>query len=161
MPTIWSWPWFERPRAAEAAWCRTHDLVGAQRRPFLEQRVGHRAHFPGTSHAQGHQEGLRQKGSYVARASTHCGSGSGQPGCLEEGADSPAHASTFSPRTGKRLVQSSHQRELDRSGQAGHAFHRVPHAASGQCFGTFILSASMVKGRNLEQRRRGQVSHKQ
>ena len=69
-----------------------------------EQRVGHWAHLPGTSHAQERQEGLQQKGSCVARASTHCGSGSGKLGCLEEGADTPAHASTFSLHGCRHLV---------------------------------------------------------
>ena len=41
--------------------------------PGKEQRDGHWAHFPGTSHAQGHQEGFQQEGGGVARPATHWG----------------------------------------------------------------------------------------
>ena len=97
------------------------------------------------------------------------GPGCGQPGCLEEGADCASHVSTFSPHgclnlvarpwplgrtlgvsitggSGKRLVQSSQQGELDRSGQAGHAFHHASHAASGQCFGGRICTRLRAMG---------------
>ena len=40
----------------------------------------------------------------------------------------------------------SHQRHLDRPGQAGHAFHHEPHAASCQCFGGRICAKLAAMG---------------
>ena len=114
--------------------------------PGEEQRVGHRARFPRPGYAQGHEEKLQQKGRGMALAASPGGSGSGQPGCLEEGAVLAAHFRMVSshgclsliarPRplgpklgipitgvSGKRPAQCSHQGELDRPGHAGHAFH--------------------------------------
>ena len=39
-PTDLELAWLEWLRASEAAWCRIHDLCGAQRRPFLERSKG-------------------------------------------------------------------------------------------------------------------------
>ena len=124
--------WLEWLRAAEAAWCRIHDLNGTQRRPFLGRRKGLVIEHVSLGYAQGYEEELQQEGCGMALAAPLGGPGCGQPGCLEEGADLAAHASMVSshdclspvarlwplgPRlglsitggTGKRHTQCSHQ----------------------------------------------------
>ena len=74
-PTIWSWPGWSSCARRDAGL-----LLGRSKGPVIE-------HVSLTqANAQGHQEELQQKGG-LAGSATHCGTGCGYIGSLEEGAN--------------------------------------------------------------------------
>ena len=131
--------WLEWLRAAEAAWCGTHDLCGAQRRPSLGRSKG--LVIEHVSLAQATRKDTRKGGSKKAASWRSLRR-------IVEGADTSAHASTFNPHgclhlvarlcfVGPRLgvpftggagtcfAHSRHQYKLDRLGQEGQITGRV------------------------------------
>ena len=90
--------WLEWLRAAEAAWCRIHDLCGTQRRPHLGRSKGLVIEHVSLGQAtrKDTRKSCSKEGRGVALAASFGGPGRGQPGCLEEGADLPAHVPTVS-----------------------------------------------------------------
>ena len=90
--------WLEWLRAAEAAWCRIHDLFGAQRRPFLVRSKGLVIEHVSLGQATRNDTRRRcsKKGRGLARPATLGGAGGWQPGRQEEGADLAVHATTAS-----------------------------------------------------------------
>ena len=160
----WTWAAEETPsdlelawlelRAAEAAWCRIHDLFGAQRRPFLGRSKGlviERISL-GQATRNDTEKEVQQKGRGLA-ATLGC-AGGWQLRRLEEGADLAVHGHgcfnlvarpwplgsrmdfSLQEATAHTLsAQCSNLWGLGRPGHTGYAFHQESNTTSSQCCG--------------------------
>ena len=159
--------WLEWLRAAEAAWCRIHDLCGTQRRPFLGRSKGLVIEHVSLGQATRNDTRRRcsKKGRSLARPATLGGAGGWQRGRLEEGASFAGYVATVSqlarfhlgtrswplgPRLGLSVTrscgtnspQSCNLWGLGLPSHKGYGFRQASHTASSQrCgsgFGTLL-----------------------